>query len=940
MKNRNRVLFGGCAFAVLAQASMAAADQGVVAAAVAPASPAEVSDAEIIVTGSRIASTGFTAPTPTTVIGEELIEARGITNVIDAINEVPAFRPSQTPAAAARGGTSSGGSFVDLRGLSAVGGAPTARTLVLVDGRRFVPSNQIGQVDLNLIPTSLIRRTEVVTGGASAAWGSDAVAGVVNLLLKDKLEGFEGSIAYGQSDESDYKEYSLSLAAGTGFAGERGHIIAGIDYVNNKGVPDAFTSRDWGREAYGNLALSARPAGTPSRNILPDVRISDRMAPGGVIVGGPLDNIEFLPGGITRTFTPGTLVGGNQMLGGGANNSNDGIYFAAGSNLVNPIERYAAFARLTYEAFHGVEFFVEGSRAESKFSGYSASHRDDANLTIRVDNAFLPESVRTQMQTLGLQSITVGRIAYDDNFGFYKLRTDQEVDRIAFGAKGELSERWSWDAYYQWGRSNYVQKNEGTEMANYRAAIDAVFDGSGNIVCRPGAAGSPDAGCVPFNIFGQNSPSDQAVDYVRKIMTNDVTTKQQVAAINVAGDAFDLWAGPVSVAFGAEYRKEKVHSTVNADSQARRFDYGNYQAISGNYDTKELYFETVVPLARETAFAKSLELNGAIRLTDYSTSGTVTTWKIGGSYEPFADLRFRVTQSRDIRAPNLNELFAGAVVGRGLVVDPVLGTSYQVNSIVSGNLDLDPERADTFTGGMVYQPEWLPGFRASVDYYNIKIKDVITQLTAQNIVDQCEDGDLDLCALIIRNAGGTITEVRGQSLNFNSLKTEGVDVELSYALPQDTLIPGSVTLRALGTYVDKLVLTGVTGPIDRVRQLVPKWTWNASVHYSYGRFGAMAQLRYLGSTLFDSTLVGPDDPDYDPANSDSLNLNRRSPVAYVNLSAQYDIVQDGDRSLQLFGVVNNVFDKDPPPMGGYNPVGGVLYDLIGRAYRVGLRFKF
>lgn len=894
---------------------------------------------DIVVSGSRVARTGFNAPTPTTVIGEELIEARGFTNAIDAINEVPAFRPSQTPAAGARGGISSGGSFVDLRGLSAAGGAPTARTLVLVDRRRFVPSNQVGQVDLNLIPTALIARTEVVTGGASAAWGSDAVAGVVNIILKKDLQGIEASAGYGQTDKDDYHEYSFNFAAGTGFADGRGHVLFGVDYFDNRGIPDPAISRDWGRRGYGNLALGPRPAGTPARNILPDVRLSDRLAPGGVIVGGPLDNIEFLGNGATRIFTPGTLVGGNQMFGGGANDSNAGIYFTGGSNLVNPIKRFATMGRLTYDISDALTGFVELSYGESHFRGLSASHRDDANLTIRQDNAFLPESVRAQMVARNLQTITVGRIALDDNFNYYRLRTDQNVRRVAAGLKGELG-GFEWDAYYQNGRSRYVQRNQSTVMSNYLAAVDAVRDASGTIVCRPGAANNPDPGCVPFNIFGRNSPSQGAVDYVQRTSRNAVTTRQEVAALNITGEPLTLWAGPVSVALGVEYRRERVNSVVDAASAARRYDVSNYQPIRGSYHTKEAYGEIVVPLLKDSPAGRSLEFNGALRRTDYSTSGAVTTWKIGGTYDPVDTVRFRATLSRDIRAPNLNELFAGAVSGRANVVDPATGVSRQTTSLVVGNARLRPERARTFTGGVVFSPSFVPGFRASADYFDIRIRDVITQFSAQTIVDRCAAGATELCRLITRNAANAIVEVRGETLNFNALETRGVDLEASYSIPADTLVPGQFTLRALATYVDRLVLTDAVGPTDRVRQTVPHWSANATLTYSLGRFIGTAQVRYIDSTLFDATLIGPDDPRYDPKLPNSINVNRRPPVAYVNLSAQYRIAGDEDRGVQLFGVINNLFDKDPPPFAGSNPTGGVLYDLIGRSFRFGIRGKY
>jgi outer membrane cobalamin receptor len=199
---------------------------------------------EVVVTASRVARSGFTAPTPTTVLGQDVVQQRGATNITEVINETPAFRPSATAAAAARGGSSSGGSFLDLRGLNGQGATTVARTLVLVNGRRHVPSNPGGVVDINMIPSSLIERTEVVTGGASAAWGSDAVSGVVNLILKNRLQGIEGAVGYGQAEEGDFQEYSFNIAAGSSFGGGRGHVIAGFEYVDNNGIKDALISRD------------------------------------------------------------------------------------------------------------------------------------------------------------------------------------------------------------------------------------------------------------------------------------------------------------------------------------------------------------------------------------------------------------------------------------------------------------------------------------------------------------------------------------------------------------------------------------------------------------------------------------------------------------------------------------------------------------------------
>jgi outer membrane receptor protein involved in Fe transport len=895
---------------------------------------------EVVVTASRVARSGFTAPTPTTVLGQDVVQQRGATNITEVINETPAFRPSATAAAAARGGSSSGGSFLDLRGLNGQGATTVARTLVLVNGRRHVPSNPGGVVDINMIPSSLIERTEVVTGGASAAWGSDAVSGVVNLILKNRLNGIEGAVGYGQSDENDFKEYSFNIAAGSSFANGKGHVIAGFEYVDNKGVADASVSRDWGRMNYATLTLNTpRAAGLPARILLPNVVASDRMSNGGVIVGGPLDNIEFCGGQCTRIFTPGAFVGGNQMSGFGANNSNVGVTLLGGSNLVNPIERYSGLVRSEWEFSSKLTGFVEFSHAESKFHGTTAQRRDDASLTIRQDNAFLPESVRQQMIANNLQTITVGRVANDPGYSNYPTRTKQQGDRLAFGFEGTIG-KWKWDTYYQWGRNNYVQLNDGTLNSNYTAAIDAVRDAGGNIVCRPGAAlNAADPGCVPFNIFGQGSPSAAAIDYVLGTMVNDVTTKQQVAAFNLSGDVFNLPAGPVSVAAGVEYRKEEVSSQVDDRSLASRWDLNNYKPINGSYNTKEVYGEIVVPILRDVVMFDSLDLNAAVRRTDYSTSGPVTTWKVGGTWDVVRDIRFRATKSRDIRAPNLRELFSPVVQTRGNISNPFIGGTAQQDILTSGNPNLVPERANTFTAGVVLQPRWIPGLRFSADYFDIKINDVITQLAAQEIVNRCFAGVQTLCDDITFTNGRNITQVRNRQQNFASLDTSGWDFEFSYRLPRP-VFGGDLSFRALGSFVADLTTTDSTGVVDRAKQTVPEWSWNVSANYDIGKFGLNLQARYIGPTTIDVTLREPGDPDYNAASTNSVSVNSRPGFTYWNMSVQYRLIDEPGRRLQLFGVVNNIFDLDPPLGSPGNQTGPSLYDLVGRSFRVGARFNY
>jgi len=919
--SRNRILMLGIAAELFAAAA---------AAQTPAAAPAAQLD-DVVVTASRVSREGFNAPTPTTVIGELQLEARGFTNITDAINETPVFRASNGPATAQRGGGSSGGSSLDLRGLN--GGV--ARTLVLIDGRRHVPSTVSGLVDLNMIPTGLVERTEVVTGGASAAWGSDAVAGVVNILLKDNLQGIQSHVAYAQTGQSDYIESTINLAGGTAFAGGRGHVIAGFDYVKNDGIADGFRTRDWMKRSWTgtlfNYGAAPRPAGVPQRVFSDDFRNGDTASSGGVIVGGPLDNITFLGGQNTGIFTPGTLVAGTNMIGGGANNSNADLRVIDGSNLVNPIERNSALVRVKYSLTDNLEAFIEGSRAVSSYAGFSASRRDQGTIVVRQDNAFLPTAIRTQMVNLNLATINVGRIALDDNYNYYTTLTGQQTERVVAGLKGDLGGTWRWDSYFQYGQNHFKQRNQSTINSNFTAATDAVLV-SGQIVCRPGAVGA-DPGCVPFNIFGRNAPSQAAVDYVRGVGINDVTYTQQVGAVNVNGDLFTLPAGPVAVAAGVEYRMEEVASKVDSSSRLRRYDLNNFQPIAGSFSTQELYGEVAVPILRDKTFFQSLDANAAVRYTDYSTSGGVTTWKFGGSWEPIQSVRFRATKSRDIRAPNLQELYSAGVQGR----DFINGAQQNTNSI--GNPNLLPEEADTFTAGIVFQPTFVPRLSLSADYHDIKIEGAITRLSAQQTVDRCAAGALELCGDITR-VGSLVTAVTLKLLNFNAIETSGWDFEAVYSLPRDLLVPGQFQVRALGALVNELSTTDSVGKIDRVKQTVPEWLWTLDVNYIVGQFTGNAQVRYVGDAVRDTTLTGPDNPAYNPALPNTISDNTVPAALYLNLSAQYDLIRDGDKRVQIYGVVNNVLDKDPPEGAGGFASGFVNYDLIGRLYRAGVRFNF
>lgn len=912
------------------------------------AAPAEeqAADAPIVVTGSRLSASGFNAPSPVTVMGADEIARRAAPNVSEVLNQIPAFRAQSTAATSAIFGSNLGAATADLRGLGA------NRTLVLVDGRRVVASTVQGgsftpanTVDLNTIPTSLIARTEVVTGGASAAYGSDAVAGVVNLILDTRLKGLRASAQYGQTDEGDAEEYTASLAFGTSFGGDRGRFIIGGEYNENKGTGDCYT-RDWCSATFGPVTNPAFAVnGLPASLIVPGVRTATATN-NGIITSGPLRGLEFNPDGTTRQHDYGTYYGAGIYQIGGGDERNP---FFEHYSMVAPVKRYSGLAHFEYDLTDSITFFAEGSYAKVKASQLGAQVRDLGNITIRRDNAYLSEEVQDLMDANGLATFTFGRIGND--FGPTRMSVDRETYRAVGGFNGELGGTWKWEAYYQYGRTNYHQAVANNRInSNYTRAVDAVFNDDGDVVCRSTLT-NPTNGCIALNLFGAGNYDPNAVSYSFGTALQDTHLTQHVAAAQISGEPFSTWAGPVAVALGGEYREDIASGTADPISAALNFYVSGGAAISGKMNVKEGFLEVGVPLARDASFARSLDLNGAIRLTDYSVSGSVTSWKLGATWEPVDQLRLRVTRSRDIRAPNIFELYAPRSTSFQTVTDPENGGAFVLPlSILGGNANLVPEIANTLTIGGVFSPDFagLNGLQLSVDYYDINLEGAIATYGSQIIVNLCAQGVASMCANVVRDADDAIVSITNVNQNVNNIKTRGLDFELLY---RTALGSGDLTLRSLATHVMDLTTVDVTGRgIDRAGQNgaptsqpsgVPNWQVNTSARYSTGPFSGEVQARYISGGYIDNTKLGPLQEGHTNNNPNSVNLNRIKAYWYFNANAQYDLIRDGDRSVQLFGAVNNIGNRAPPVApSSFGPTNNVLYDVLGRTYRIGVRVRY
>lgn len=893
---------------------------------------------EVVVTGSRLQTSGFQAPTPVTATTTEDLKRAAPRNLADALTQLPTFNAStrsENPATAATGGTN-GQNLLNLRGLG------PNRNLVLLGGHRLVATNSSGSVDINILPQGLVQRVDVVTGGASAAYGSDAVAGVVNFILDTRFEGLKGEVQAGVSTYGDLPSGQASLTFGRSFLGDRLHFIASAEVAKQKGVgPTEDTGRGWFERAAGQIPNPA--GGSPAVLVIPDIR-NGVATYGGLITSTTLRGTQFLPGGATSTFTPGAVVGTTFQSGGDGPRINIGF---------SPDQvRSNVFGHLNFELTPQVSLFAEAMVARSHVTSnnFVNLHTGAASqYTIFRDNAFLPAAVLSRMVAGNITSFTMGR--YERDFPVVQIETISQVKQLSFGASGRLADNWKFDTYLTYGRTEQeLRENNLTINRRLYAAVDAVVNpATGQVVCRSTLAGL-DAGCVPLNLFGEGAPSAAAIRYVTGDSVKYLTLEQTVAALNISGDLgekLNFGAGPIEVAFGGEYRHESADQTVDplsplvtdvtgirgapASQQGRpgSFNFFNPLPLAGSYNVKEAYGEVGVPLLKDRAFAKELSLSLAARYTDYSQSGGVTTWKYGFNYAINDQIRLRLTKSRDIRGPNILELFNSATQNSNNQI--FNGKTTQALTISSGNPDLRPERATTLTYGIVYRPDVVPGLQASLDYYDISISDAIGNLTAQQTLDQCAAGNQLLCAQFTLTQQNTLI-IFTRQLNLSVQKTAGFDFETAY---RHELFGGDLSLRLLLNRSIRGYSQAPGSPPNRSLGTpnFPKWRGSLQIRYARDDWSLFLQQRYISRALFDPDKIEGKD----------TNDNRSPPIGYTDLTATYRLkLMGGDQ--EAFLSVANLFDQDPPvvtsnPTSFSSPT-STAFDRTGRYFSTGLRFRF
>jgi outer membrane receptor protein involved in Fe transport len=912
---------------------------------------------EIVVTGSRIARSNDTTSTPLQVLSAQALEDEGAIDIGQSINNIPAVGNVNLSLETSNTGQYNAGiTGVNLRALGEM------RTLVLVNGRRYVSGIQNqGVVDLATIPPELVERVEVMTGGASAVYGSDAIGGVVNVLLRKRFEGLRFDTQFGQSAEGDGESRKVSILAGTISDDERMSAMGYIGYNDSEGISAA--DRDFSKDTIllNNLGAPDTAIVGPAANSAVTGR-QTVFFPNSTNASATAIRTVVLPDGTLAPYSP----------------ARDGLNVQEYRLLRMPAKRYQLAGIADYKLTDNVRFFLETNFARSEtdaeiqptfFQTGSTANIGGASptaipVTIPVDNPFIPEGIRSQIPA-GRTSFGFGRLLYE--LGARSYSFDRDTYRAVAGLDGKFGspfgdDDWRWEASYTYGKTSIYILQHLASIVNMYDSLRVEADPAGGYRCTDVAARA--RGCVPVNLFTGQAFTAQDLAWLSADGSVNSNVDQQVVSATLSGNIFSLPAGEVGAAVGVEWREE--NSTFSPDTAFSNGLLTGAQQfpVSGKFDVREAFVEINVPVLKDLPLINRLELEAAFRTADYSSVGKADSWKFGGSWKPIEDLRLRAVKARAVRAPNIGELYAPPTYGGASALDPCSGggritgldpataatrqaycasigitSAYvQPNPIVftysGGNPNLDAETADTLTLGLVYTPQFLPGASLSVDYYDIAIDDAMGSLGTQLLMDRCADtgGDPFFCDNITRSTTTLeVTRVDNQQLNVATLTTKGIDFEVGYQLPLESInsnLGFGLNYTHLMEY-ESQPLPGATVVVSDGLSTYPGDKANLRIGFDRGPLHVALIERYVGETKRILTLdfAGNDIP------------------AYFYTDAQVRYTHNEKFSAYLG--VNNLFDKTPPiiPVGypgnvfGYN-TDPRTYDALGRMMYVGVSAKF
>ncbi|MGH6780490.1 MAG: TonB-dependent receptor domain-containing protein [Sphingomonadaceae bacterium] len=990
----------------------------------------------IIVTGSRISRPNLDSAVPITSVSVQELTSTGDVSLGDALNELPALRSTFSQSNSTRFIGTAGVNILDLRGLG------TARTLVLVNGRRHV-STQPGNsnVDTNTIPTDLVERVDVVTGGNSAIYGSDAVAGVVNFVLKRDFEGIRLRGQGGISSRGDRGSYFTSLTAGKNFGEGRGNVAAAFEYsqsnalyyVDRDAQYGAFSGRSQFNITQNTLGEPSTGDGIPDNTFLRGVRNITISEGGAYSSACPADTPAnaarravnctgergpALPGQLGpelgRAFVfdaNGNLIPNNgtrdlRTVGSGNNINGIGSTLRLTGQLQPGVKRYAANIMAGYEIAEALRPFIEAKyvRIDAVQEGQPTFN----NNTFSINNPFLTAQARALLvSSLAPGATTFAAQRFNVDFGGRGENHKRETFRVVAGVDGTFNDDWRYEVAFNYGRLDTYYETQGNVLlAQYANSINAVRNAAGQIVCGINADASTandDAACVPVNLFGMGAPSQAALNYFSHTSSRKQYANQYNATAYVSGDlsqVFELPGGPVGFAIGAEYRRETSYSEFDAITRSGATFLNAIPIFDPPaLEVKEVFGEIRVPILANVPFAQELTLEASGRVSDYNigSTGTVFAYNIGGIWAPIPDVRFRAGYAHSVRAPTQSDLFAAPsqTFLNGLV-DPCgqqninnnpnrvancaaagvpttqtfTGTTEPfTNRPASGilglngsNPNLSEEKGTSWTAGVVIQPRAIPGLSLSIDYYNIKIDQVIFSLAAQTIINQCYDSPSGInnpfCAAITRNPNGTFagqsdilhggttvsfprtgTSFLSGPFNFAKQKTSGIDLDLNYR----TAISDGITfsMRGILSYlIERDNYTDINRPdfIDQQKLELgdPEWESSLNANLDFGVFDFNYNMRYIGKQTIGTFEAQNSLQGRPPENPDQFPFVFYPHVTYHNFRIG---MEPGER-FRFYAGVDNAFDRHPPF--GLDGTGGGsgIYENVGRFFYLGAEVKF
>ena len=911
---------------------------------------------EIIVTGSRLPRRDFTAVSPIATIDAETLTYAGQATLEETLNKLPQVAPDLGRTSNNPG---NGTSTINLRGLGA------GRTLVMLNGRRLAPSGIGTAVDVNNLPQALMERVEVITGGATTVYGSDAIAGVVNFITKDDFEGFGVDMSAYATSEGDSNIYDINVTWGHNF--DRGNITLYAGYYDRE---ETFA----GERAFSATVLNDTWQGEVVEGGSSIIPAGNIFSPR-IDLGSGLQRTTFDENGVPLSYDPAT----------------DFYNYAPVNYLQVPLTRWSTGALFNYEATDRLELYAELSYAHNEAAqtlapvpaiGFFEINPDNPVLSPEAQQLFADELFPASATTVGMR---FGRRLLE--LGPRIVESDNDYTRVVAGLRGEINETWDFDAWVTYTRGDedqYFFNDASYSRMQQGLLVDPAT----------GECFDPSNGCVPLNVFGEGNLSQAGLDFIRyQPFLNETSRTQKLASAFIRGAPFDSWAGPINMAFGAEWRDDD--GDFEADEVLFSDDTLGYRAnasVNGSESVWEVYTEATIPLAEGTSWAEYLGLEVGGRYSDYDNAGSVDSFKIGGEWQLPAPVRLRAMFQRSVRAPNLQEAFTEqgteqgsftrfsaqddpcdasndpigsgfreACIATGLPAGQVgvftATSGFPTDFIFGGNPLLEPEEAETLTVGFVFDFDWLQGVQVSIDYFDLEVSDTIGELTADIACFDLANTDNLFCGNIERDpVSYNVNRVFEPYVNRGELHTEGIDTQVSL----DAELPSGLALfegqanvavdliwthvlenseqeTAFGTEFDCVGLFGYpcNFALSRLTDTYPEDRINTNLRYYSGDFSANLSWRWISGTdngvipYGEVTGFGWADPGIRSIDNES----------YMDLGLAYRFSDNIEARL----TVANLTDQDPPLLannGGQDNTDPTLYDVFGRSYTVAMSLRF